>query len=88
MHVPERRCVGCGARAPRAHLARFVAQPSSGGRELVRDVEGRRPGRGVYICPTRGCFDKAVERRGFHRGAKVGDEPLRIDSGLADEFGR
>ncbi len=88
MHVPERRCVGCGVRAPKSTLARFVARPSLDGRVLVRDVDGRHPGRGLYICPTRACFDKAVERRGFQRGARLGDEPLGIDSTLADEFGR
>ena len=84
-HVPERRCLGCGRRAPKSALARFVAVPvEHGARDLVRDVTGRVPGRGLYVCPDPGCFGRAVERSAFRRGARMGGEPLRVDPKLAE----
>jgi predicted RNA-binding protein YlxR (DUF448 family) len=84
-HVPERRCLGCGRRAPKPALVRFVAVHSDdGGRELVRDDAARMPGRGLYVCADRGCFARAVDRGAFRRGARLTGEPLRVDAALAD----
>jgi hypothetical protein len=85
-HVPERRCVGCGRRAPKAALARFVAAPAGDGRRLVRDDAGRVAGRGVYVCRSRRCFDSALDRRAFARGARIGGAPLEIDGSLAERL--
>ncbi len=85
-HVPERRCLGCGARAPKASLARFVAvDVGEGVRRLVRDDPGRQAGRGLYVCPRRECFERARERRAFRRGARI-HTALSVDPGLADAF--
>lgn len=79
--MPERRCLGCGARRAKPDLARFVAAPAEGGHALVRDDRSRLAGRGLYVCRTRECFDRAVARRAFQRGARVRGE-LRIDPEL------
>lgn len=42
----------------------------------------------MYVCPTRECFDRAVDRRAFARAARIGGERLTIDAALADEFAR
>jgi len=76
--------VACGRRAPKAELARFVAAPVADGRALVRDDDGRLPGRGLYVCRSTACFDRAVARRAFRRAARLADEPLAIDPALGD----
>ncbi len=83
-HIPKRRCLGCGAHAPKSALARFVTVPGTAERRLVRDDRAKHPGRGLYVCPRRACFDRAVDRRAFHRAARLGGAPLWIDPALAD----
>lgn len=79
---PERRCLGCGARAEKRALARFVAVRGAGaGHELARDDRARLGGRGLYVCPREECFDRAVTRRAFARGARLTGE-LRTDPSL------
>lgn len=87
-HIPERRCLGCGARAPKPSLRRFVAMPGPDGHQLVRDVTGRHGGRGLYVCEDRACFDRALEHRGFHRGARLAGGSLTVDPSLAEDVGR
>lgn len=79
---PERRCLGCGARAEKRALARYVAVRHDGGaHDLVRDDRTRLGGRGLYVCPRGECFDRAVKRRAFARGARLSGE-LRTDPSL------
>jgi len=80
--TPERRCLACGRRAPKADLARFVAAPAGNGRALARDDGGRLPGRGLYVCRARACFERAVARRSFRRAARLEDGELAIDPAL------
>jgi uncharacterized protein len=67
-HAPViRTCVGCGARAVKSDLLRLVAA----GNEIVPDVPARRPGRGAYLHPSQGCFEKAQRRRAFARALRL-----------------
>lgn len=85
-HIPERRCLGCGARAPKGELARFTAVASGTGYVLMRDDEAARGGRGLYVHPQRDCFERAVVRRAFGRGARVRGE-ITVDPALGVGFG-
>lgn len=76
-------CLGCGIRAPKAHLARFVAVREGDALVLTRDHAAREPGRGLYTCRTHACFMRAAERRGFARAARGA---VRVDMALAEEF--
>jgi uncharacterized protein len=58
---PTRTCAGCGRKAPKAELVRFVER---GGR---LSPAARGPGRGVYTCRRLACFERARERRAFSR---------------------
>ena len=58
-----RTCVGCGRKAPRQELVRFVARVG----RLEHDPTGRKPGRGAYTCRRRACFERATSRRAFAR---------------------
>ena len=61
-HTPERRCVACGRRAPKAALLRLAVH----GDRVVPDPGGSLPGRGAYVCDA-ACARTAVERRAFGR---------------------
>lgn len=50
---PERTCVGCGRRRPKAELWRLSRDEAG---TLVLDMGGRGAGRGAYLCRDRGCW--------------------------------
>ena len=54
-----RRCVGCMTSFPKNDVVRFVAQDG----KLVCDPEGKRNGRGVYLCRSLDCFDMAIKKK-------------------------
>jgi uncharacterized protein len=68
--------VGCGRKAPKDELLRFVA--SDGVLALGPD----EPGRGAYTCPRLACFERAVSKKAFNRALKktvrVEPELLRL----------
>ncbi len=59
--------MGCGATRPKRELIRFVFGSSG----LEPDPEGRRPGRGAYLCREGRCGRTAIERGGFARALKA-----------------
>jgi predicted RNA-binding protein YlxR (DUF448 family) len=75
---PERRCIVTGERAPKAGLIRFVVGPDGA---VVPDVEGRLPGRGLYVSADRAAIDRAARKGLFARAAKA---PVTVPAGLAD----
>jgi predicted RNA-binding protein YlxR (DUF448 family) len=54
--IPLRQCVGCAERKPKSELLRVVRSPEG---EISLDKTGRKNGRGVYICSSVKCFNKA-----------------------------
>ena len=56
--VPERHCIGCGAAKGKNKLIRIVRCPDG---VVTIDFNGKKSGRGVYICPEPACFKKAVK---------------------------
>jgi len=56
-----------------------VAAPGDDGHRLVRDDASRLGGRGLYVCRGGECFGRAVARRAFERGARLGGAALRVD---------
>jgi len=75
MTEPIRTCAGCGRKAPKRELRRFVAD--RGGLVAARPAQ---PGRGVYTCPRLQCFERAASRGAFSRSLR---RTVRIDPGLA-----
>jgi predicted RNA-binding protein YlxR (DUF448 family) len=81
---PERRCIATGEGAPKAGLIRFVVGP---GAEIVPDLLGKLPGRGIWVAADRAALDKAVRRRLFARAARQAvavpeDLVERVEAGL------
>lgn len=74
---PERLCVVTRATRPVAELIRFVIGP---GGEVVPDLKGKLPGRGVWITAARETVKTAVQRHAFARGFK---RDVRVPADLA-----
>lgn len=75
---PERRCIVTGVSQPKGGLIRFVVGP---GEALVPDIDGKLPGRGIYVSAGREQIEQAVKRRLFARAARA---PVAVPDGLAD----
>ena len=58
-HVPQRTCVGCRKVKGKRELLRLAV--SQGGTIAV-DWGRKSPGRGVYLCPHRECWEIGLKR--------------------------
>jgi predicted RNA-binding protein YlxR (DUF448 family) len=55
--VPIRTCLGCGKKAPKAGMLRFVWHKA----QLHQDQKGLMNGRGVYACNDMSCMKVIVD---------------------------
>lgn len=83
--TPLRRCIVTRDVRPRAELLRLVIAPDG---TVVPDIEGRLPGRGLWITPRRDVIGEALRRHLIAKAAKravVAPDDLadRIEAGLA-----
>jgi uncharacterized protein len=69
----DRTCVGCGRKAPKDELLRFVAEDG------VLTPGASRPGRGVYTCARLACFERAASKKAFNRALR---QRVRVDQTL------
>jgi predicted RNA-binding protein YlxR (DUF448 family) len=94
MHVPRRRCVGCGRVAPKPELMRLASVPAGPERRptATYDRAGTMPGRGAYVClagahdrPSRECVKLATRKgtlqRAFRGAVEVPVELLESHEG-------
>ncbi|HLS52883.1 MAG TPA: YlxR family protein [Tissierellaceae bacterium] len=58
--VPLRKCVSCGEKRAKQELIRIVKTTEG---DFILDPSGRINGRGAYICPSVGCFEKGIESK-------------------------
>lgn len=65
--IPMRKCVGCGEMKPKKELMRILKTETG---EFLVDADGKKNGRGAYICRSVECFRKAVKSRGLERSFK------------------
>jgi hypothetical protein len=75
---PERRCIVTGERQPQAGLIRFVVGPDG---QVVPDILGRLPGRGIYVAASFAALDKAAGKGVFARAAR---QPVKVPEALTD----
>lgn len=66
--VPERKCMGCGEKKPKKELLRVVRTPEG---EICIDDKGKLSGRGVYICPSLACLEKAKKAKRFEKSLET-----------------
>ncbi len=76
---PERKCIVTGEVQPKHGLIRFVAGPDG---QIVPDILGKLPGRGIYVACDRAALDKAAKKGLFARAAK---QPVQVPDNLSDE---
>ena len=65
---PERRCIATGRSQPATGLIRFVVGP---GNEIVPDIVGKLPGRGIWVSADRAALETAVRKGHFPRAARA-----------------
>jgi uncharacterized protein len=68
-HVPERTCVGCRTKRPKAQLIRVVR--GLNGTTIELDHAARRPGRGAYSCAADRCWQEGLRRHAFDKALRV-----------------
>ncbi len=73
---PERKCIASGESQPKQGLVRFVVGPD---RQIVPDILGRLPGRGIYVSADAALLDRAVAKNLFARAAR---QPVVVQSDL------
>jgi predicted RNA-binding protein YlxR (DUF448 family) len=76
---PDRKCIATGEVQPKHGLIRFVVGPEG---QLVPDILGKLPGRGIYVAANRAALKKAVSKGLFARAAK---QPVRVPDTLVEE---
>lgn len=65
--IPMRRCVGCMESKPKNSLVRIACYEG----EITVDPTGKAKGRGVYLCPDKGCMEKAKKRKSLQRNFEI-----------------
>ena len=66
--IPLRQCIGCGEMKSKKEMIRVLKTAED---EIVLDANGRKNGRGAYLCPSMDCFKKAVKNKGLERSFKT-----------------
>ena len=62
--IPLRQCLGCREMKPKRELIRIVRSPEGG---ISLDFQGKKPGRGAYLCPDPGCLKKIRKSKSLER---------------------
>lgn len=81
---PLRRCIVTHESGPKEAMIRFVLGP---GREIVPDLAGKLPGRGMWLSARGDVLERALSRGAFMRAARgpvtlPSDLRARIEDGL------
>lgn len=71
--VPLRKCTGCREMRSKVELIRIVKSKDLG---ISIDFEGKKSGRGAYVCKNLDCLRRARKMRKFEKSfsCKVPDE--------------
>ncbi len=75
---PERKCIATGEVQPKNGLVRFALGPDG---QIVPDLAGKLPGRGLYVSADRAALDKAAAKGLFSRAMK---QPVKVPEGLTE----
>ncbi|WP_323777522.1 RNA-binding protein [Leisingera sp.] len=78
----ERKCIATGEIQPKQGLIRFVMGPDG---QVVPDVMGKLPGRGVYVASSRAALETAVKKKLFSRSFKA---QVQVPDDLVQEVER
>ncbi|MEG0615105.1 MAG: YlxR family protein [Oscillospiraceae bacterium] len=75
--VPLRMCKGCNEMKPKRELIRIVKTNDG---EISIDLTGKKAGRGVYVCKSLECLQKARKARRFEKdfSCRISDEIYEV----------
>lgn len=65
--IPQRMCIACREQEGKRALVRVVRGASG----VQVDPTGKLSGRGAYLHPLRGCWERALESRGLQRALRT-----------------
>jgi predicted RNA-binding protein YlxR (DUF448 family)/ribosomal protein L30E len=82
IEAPRRRCLVTREVKGQDEMIRFVLDPSG---QVVPDLDGRLPGRGMWLSAERNVLNKAASGNLFARGARA---PARVEADLAGQVER
>ena len=68
MKIPMRQCCACREHVEKRQLLRVVRTPDG---SVVADARGKVSGRGVYICKSEECLNKAIKSKALSRALEV-----------------
>ncbi len=72
-HVPMRTCAACRSVRAKREMVRIVR---CGGGMVQVDPTGKLPGRGVYLCRQRPCWEAGLKRGSLEHALKTRIMPL------------
>lgn len=74
--IPMRKCTGCGQMKDKRELVRVVRSPQG---EISLDLNGKKPGRGAYICKDKECLRLAMKAKRIERSLECAISPELYD---------
>lgn len=80
--IPLRKCIGCNEMFPKKELVRIVHTPED---EVVLDFQGKKNGRGTYLCKNVSCLLMAIKTKAISRAFKI-DIPEETYSTIIKEL--
>ena len=80
--TPMRQCLGCREMKPKRELIRAVRSPEG---EVSLDHNGKKPGRGAYVCPNEDCLKRAIKSKALSRAFGL-EIPTHITETLAEQI--
>ena len=80
--IPMRQCLGCREMKPKRELIRAVRSPEG---EVSLDFNGKKPGRGAYVCHSEGCLKRAIKSKALSRAFGV-EIPQSIMEALHEQM--
>lgn len=81
-HTPLRQCLGCREMKPKSELIRVVR--SSEG-DISLDLQGKKPGRGAYVCHSLDCLKRVRKSKALSRAFHA-EIPAEVYDSLEEEY--
>lgn len=75
--IPQRQCLGCREMKAKRDLIRVVRAPEG---EISLDFQGKKPGRGAYLCPDPQCLKRIRKSRALERAFSLPIPDLVYDA--------
>lgn len=66
--MPQRTCVGCMQKKDKNNLIRIVKNKQN---EISIDKTGKKEGRGIYICNSQECLEKAIKTKRMEKSFEI-----------------